>query len=195
MEQEERLKWNLTEVLFEQQLKLGYRPGEVRLYYPVGSVQALLGSSLTGEALKAALEDWAAREEKDLGKTRVEVSRSRVCFCLASEASAYVWETHPRGTFLEALIARVREHGVGFSELRELFGSFGAYEERQTPSGRLFSFADPAIDPFIYLFDEEEPGHLSYHRYTPEDYEALKGEILGTKEEEKDGQASGGGGR
>ena len=175
----EKLVRNLIEVLWEQELKLGYLAGPVRLYYPPASLEALLEGTYPAGKLKEALAEAFSSRGEIFEGARVEESQGRLCLILPARAVAYVHEHHERGGFLEELVRLVEGHEADLGRIRELFGRYGSFREEEgalDSHGILLSFEDGEMDSFVYLFSEEA-GHVSYHRYTREDYEALKREL------------------
>ena len=54
----DRLEKNLTDNIYEAQLKLGYDNRPIRLNYTSASICNLLGEALAGNVLSAALEQF-----------------------------------------------------------------------------------------------------------------------------------------
>ena len=63
----ERLIKNMTDQVKEAQLKLGYAPETVRLYYPVASLNEILGTSAQNAQKMLDLLKGEFEEKTDLG--------------------------------------------------------------------------------------------------------------------------------
>ena len=55
-----KLENNLLDMIQEQQVKIGYMSGVTRFYYPLQSLNRLLGTELTEEEMMHALEEFSA---------------------------------------------------------------------------------------------------------------------------------------
>ena len=84
------LEKNLTDMIMEQQAKLGYISETVRLYYPLASLNAILGETLTQEEMQKAL--LAFSKARGTGKGTIHISHEgeRFCIMLSPEMSEYV---------------------------------------------------------------------------------------------------------
>ncbi|MCM1046240.1 MAG: DUF3877 family protein [Candidatus Gastranaerophilales bacterium] len=186
-----RLLVNMIDQVKEAQLKLGYVKETMRLYYPLSSLNALLGTHIaTGREMAAALEQ-SFQEDCVLGELTFESRGERVEVGISPQGVEYIHlcvETHP---FLAALIRLfASNHHCSREELCGLFEEFSPryvceqfLEEQATGMGFDYAlhFEDPAMDPYYYCV-KEEMGHTVYHRFTREDYRLLL-EEAGTDKE------------
>ncbi len=172
---EKALFENLVAMIWEQQLKLGYRREKVRLYYPLESLEGFLGKASVQE-MEEGLHGFF-EEEKRLGEVEVTRRGRRFCLCLPEEASYYVKEHAPKEDFLVAFLEKMKSHPSQLEEVLPLFEKYGKAVIEREPSEDLLCavhFEGGVPDSFVYCFSSEE-GHLSYHRLMPWDYEALYG--------------------
>lgn len=88
----QKLENNLLDMIQEQQVKIGYMSGVTRFYYPLQSLNRLLGTELTEEEMMHALEEFSAYAEERLGKVKASSKNERFCITLPPQASDYVHE-------------------------------------------------------------------------------------------------------
>ena len=63
-----KLENNLLDMIQEQQVKIGYMSGVTRFYYPLQSLNRLLGTELTEEEMQHAMEKFSDHACDRLGK-------------------------------------------------------------------------------------------------------------------------------
>lgn len=170
---------NMIEQIKEAQIKLGYVKETVRLYYPVSSINALLGTDAQdAEALLAVLEQEPMFSDTELGKIQFAVHEGRMEISIPPEGAEYVHQKVPDPAFLMDIIALfVNHHCCTLEEVKEVFGRYSRnYVCEKMPEGTDFDYAlyfeDASIDSYYYCI-KEEMGHTIYHRFTKADYEAL----------------------
>ena len=174
----ERLEKNLTDQMKEAQLKLGYEEETMRLYYPVASLNLLLGTDCekAGE-MKETLEKLFAEPKSGLGKLEFAVRAGRIEVSVPPEGARYVHEHMGDVAFLREIVSLFSDpHGKSVKDVKQVFGKFGAYVCEQMPEGSDFDevlyFKDPSVDEYYYCV-KEEMGHLIYHRFLKEDYRMM----------------------
>ncbi len=170
----ERLEQNITDIVTEQQLKLGYRREKIRIYYPLLSLNRLLGTDQDIPKMKAALAAFRDRVRDRFGEIGITEDSGRFCILLPPEGNAYIHQCNADHSFLENLILITGRHGCRIGEVLDLFRSCHAHIEK-TEHGEfdyLAYFEDGEPDNFRYCLTEEHD-HVIYHRFTPEDYQDL----------------------
>ena len=148
----ERLEQNLIDQMKEAQLKLGFEEETMRLYYPVASLNLLLGTNCeTAKEMVTELTALFADRKSVLGAMSFRVSAGRI-----------------------DLFSNPHDKSVG--DVKAVFEKFGAYVCEEMPEGSDFDealhFEDPSVDEYYYCV-KEEMGHLIYHRFLKEDYQKL----------------------
>ncbi len=172
----ERLERNVQDMIAEQQIKLGYLEESVRLYYPLESLNGLLGEEYNDLEMASLLEKffYAAREK--YGEVEVTEEDGRFCLCLPPQAGKYVHEHIEDYAFLRELIEAVAGHGHTFEELLAIFRKYsGCVHVEPTSHGEfdyLVYFQDGLPDEFVYCI-RAEGAHVTYHRFTKADFESL----------------------
>ena len=172
----DKLRKSIVDAVQEGQLKLGYRSETIRLYYPLASLCMLTGKEMSTADMTAALEKFAGENERELG--RIEVSRKGERFCLAVPPQGAQWvheHTNPNG-FLADFIRTIGQHGCTMEELLAQFHKHSdLVRVEELHNGEfdwLIEFEDGDPDEYRYCI-ADEGGHLTYHRFTREDYEAF----------------------
>lgn len=170
----EKLEKNIVDVIKEQQAKLGYMREKVRLYYPLSSLNHFFGTGENAEGMARILEEFCCRVKDRLGNVKISENNGRFCFLIPEEGAEYVHGLAGEGDFITELIDLVREHGCTIGQIRELFEAHSdkvCFEK--TDNGEfdyLLRFEDDPQDEYVYCF-KDEGGHMTYHRFLPEDYE------------------------
>lgn len=169
----ERLKQNLTDVIKEEQLKLGYRPEVIRLYYPLSSVNHFLGGQYSADQATALLSEFCGEVREQLGEIEVSSSGGRFCFAIPEKGAAYVHEHTGDNEFIKKLIAVVQKHGCTMDDVMDVFRSVSdRVHAEKLDNGEfdwLIYFEDGMPDGYYYCFTSDGH-HTMYHRFLPEDY-------------------------
>jgi len=164
---------NMTDVIKEQQAKLGYRSESVYLFYPLLSLNRLLGTDQDAEKMMESLSafcDWA---EPTLG--RIEASRQgdRFCLIVPAKGADYVHAHTGEKEFIAELVKVISRPGAGIDDVLALFHVYSdaVHVERVSHPeyDYLIYFEQGQPDAYRYCVKDERV-HLTYHRYTPEDY-------------------------
>ena len=170
--------YSMSDIIKEEQAKLGFFKEDIRLYYPLSSLNAMLEMQETDirELAKKIRHELEAKKEK-MGDTQIRIHADRIVFTIPPDFVEYVHEQVPEPPFLKELIQLFREkHACTKEEITAVFEKFGAYECRQMPDGMDFDyviyFTDSSIDAYDYCI-REEMGHTIYHRFARADFEAL----------------------
>ena len=162
---------NITEQITEAQLKLGFMKETMRFYYPLSSLNRMLGTSLN-EA-QAMCEEL----QKRCPSFRFGVHQGRIEVSVPPDYVEYVYQEVSVSPFLAALIKGFQKnHSLSLTQIKKTFAEFGSYVCREMPEGTDFDyvifFEDPAIDDYYYCI-KMEMGHTIYHRFLKEDYESM----------------------
>lgn len=172
-----KLERNLTDMIAEEQLKLGYRREAVRLYYPLASLNRLLDTECDGVHMRQMLMGFCSAMEETYGEIGVTVENDRFCFTMPPKGSAYIHAHQPEHSFLADFINKVREHGCRVEDVFQIFRSYSDHVHiEQIDNGEfdyLVYFEDGKPDTFLYCLTLE-PEHIIYHRFTREDYEGFE---------------------
>lgn len=170
---------DITDQLKEAQIKLGFGPSTVRLYYTPAALSALTGCGETApEALAAALAALPEIAESPLGALQIAPHEDRVEITIPENGVRYVHENVEATPFLCGLIGLFGgHHHTTMAQVTALFDAQQApYTRRDMPAGSEFDcmlyFPGGVPDGYCYFF-KEEMGHLSYHRFRPEDARQL----------------------
>lgn len=171
-----RLEKNISDVIKEQQAKLGYMREKVRLYYPLNSLNHFFGTEADEDEMNRILEGFPVAVRDRLGEVKISNTGDRFCFLIPEQGAEYVRSVTGEHEFISELIELVRRHGCTIDQIRELFSRYSdkVYFEK-VHNGEfdyLLRFEGDAADQYIYCF-KEEGCHITYHRFLPEDYKEL----------------------
>lgn len=186
----DRLLANMIDQIKEVQLKLGYEEETVRLYYPLSSLNGLLGTEVTSEEEMLGILQQSYGEAGALGKLSFALHKGRVEVSIPPEGVEYVHVHVKEPSFLAAVIELFSaHHHCGMEEIRGLFERFSPDHVCEKLPRKIaermgfdyvFYFLDPSVDAYYYCV-KEEMGHTIYHRFTESDYRLLS-EEAGTEE-------------
>ena len=169
-----RLEQSLIDIVKEEQAKLGYRKEDVRLYYPLSTLNHFFDTEDTVEEMAERLthlpEDMKAR----LGEIAVTHKKDRFCFHIPEQGSEYVHEHTAENEFIKELVEIVGKHGCKMEDIIALFKQHDknvfVEEIYNGEFDYLIRFSEENEDPYYYCF-HDEGCHIIYHRFLPEDYE------------------------
>ena len=143
-----RLENSIIDVIKEEQAKLGYRKEEIRLYYPLSSLEKL-------------------------GNVLVSNKGDRFCFHIPEQGAEYVHAHMKPNEFIRELVELVGKHGCTMQQVKDLFLSKGKQVQMEPMDNGEFDlmirFEGDGEDPYYYCF-KDEGCHIIYHRFLPEDY-------------------------
>lgn len=149
------LERSLIDVIKEEQAKLGYYREDIRLYYPLSSLNHFLGTDVNADKMQKILEGTGENvdetrnivEGKEAGSATaepivagmnatlsdklgmVEVSHrgDRFCFHILPEGVEYVHENTKENEFIRELVNLVAKHGC---TINQIYGLFTARSDR-----------------------------------------------------------------
>ncbi len=172
----EKLFLNMVDVIQEGQLKLGYREETIRLYYPLDSLNRFLGTQHDAAGMAQALAVLVKAYTDRLGEVAVSRKGKRFCLAVPPEGAAYVHTQTDQNSFLAQFIAMIARHGTKIDDVAALFQAHSPHVKVQALNNGefdyLLEFEDGKPDAYVYCITDEGC-HLTYHRFTKEDYEAF----------------------
>lgn len=170
----EKLEKNIIDIITEQQLKLGYRQEKVRIYYPLLSLNRLLGTDKDAAQISEILSTFCDTVKDKFGKIKISERNDRFCLLIPPEGNEYIHARKADHAFLAELIDTVRHHGCTLEKVLSLFHRYSnSVHIEKTEHGEfdyLIYFEDGNPDSFRYCLSVEDE-HIIYHRFTPEDYQ------------------------
>lgn len=170
-----KLEKNITDVVKEQQAKLGYRKESIRLYYPLSSLNHFFSGAYDTEGMKKLLKEFPSSVCSSLGEIKISVSGDRFCFLISQEGTEYVHNTLKDKEFIVDLVKMVSRHGCTMEEIQKLFRQYSDHIRFQKADNNEFDYLicfEDGDDDYLYCF-KEEGCHITYHRFLPEDYRDL----------------------
>lgn len=168
-----KLENNIVDLIEEQQLKLGYLKETVRLYYPLSSLNNFLKTSCNVDEMREQLQYFGEKTKAHLGEIKVTNSGERFCIAVPPTGAEYVYNKLDKNGFLAQLIEVVRNHGCTLEQVLQIFNKHSdKVHVEQMSNGEfdyLIYFEEGVPDDYRYCITVEGE-HVTYHRYTPEDY-------------------------
>lgn len=174
-----KLVTNMIDQMVEAQIKLGYSKETITLYYPLDSLNRILGTAYeSGTQMAEALSEVFGEEKHPLGAIQVTAQGQRLGIILPPDAGEYVHEKIERPAFLVELIRLFEQnHHCSIEEIKTLFGKYSqSFRCEKMPENGEFdyvlSFPEKDVDQYYYCI-RMEMGHTIYHRFLEEDYRKL----------------------
>lgn len=173
------LEKNVTGVVSEQQIKLGYRSEVVRLYYPLLSLNRILHTNDSFMQMLEHLEQFSQYARRRLGRIEVTSDGERFCLAIPPVGSEYIHSLTEKNEFLNDFIGTIRHHSCTIEDVVKVFRKYStkvhAEKVQQDDFDYLLYFEDGKPDDYRYCLTSEG-GHLIYHRFTKEDFDSLSNE-------------------
>ena len=173
----ERLEQSLVDVIKEEQAKLGFREENIRLYYPLSSLNHFFGNKTDAAGMMEILKDFPSYIEEKFGEVAVSHRGDRFCFTVSEKASEYVHNNMKENEFIKDLIGLISHHGCKMQDIFELFRQHSdqiTIEEMHSDEfDYMICFENDPEDTYRYCF-KDEGCHIIYHRFLPEDYEEFR---------------------
>ena len=182
----DNLQRSLVDVIKEEQAKLGYYREDIRLYYPLSSLNHFFGTNVGADEMQLILDGTGEQDHTPiatgmnealsdkLGMVVVSHRGDRFCFHIPPEGVAYVHENTTENEFIRELVQLVAKHGCTIEEVYQLFTKHSGHVRREPMENGEFDvriwFEDDAEDTYYYCF-KQEGEHMIYHRFLPADYE------------------------
>lgn len=175
----QRLEKNLTDNLFEAQLKLGYDGRPMSFNYMTASLSHLL--DCPAEDVQAGLAEFSEWARPRLGELTYRPVKDGFCVTVPEKGTAYVHENPADGGFLAEFVETVRRHGISLDDVLGVFRKYSANvtveESGCEDFDYLVYFADGQPDDYRYCLTLEPcmggGCHIIYHRFIPEDFAGL----------------------
>lgn len=182
----DNLQRSLVDVIKEEQAKLGYYREDIRLYYPLSSLNHFFGTNVGADEMQRILDGTGEQDHTPiatgmnealsdkLGMVEVSHRGDRFCFHIPPEGVEYVHENTTENEFIRELVQLVAKHGCTIEEVYQLFTKHSGHVRREPMENGEFDvriwFEDDAENPYYYCF-KQEGEHMIYHRFLPADYE------------------------
>ena len=168
-----RLEKNLIDIIKEEQAKLGFRKEEIRLYYPLISLNHFFEADDDVDEMQTRLEQFPEEVKKKLGDICVTHKKDRFCLHISEQGSVYVHEHMAENEFIKKLVELMMNHGIKKEDILAIFQK----EAKDIRVGDMHNgefdfwvrFPEENEDEYYYCF-KDEGCHMIYHRFLPEDY-------------------------
>lgn len=168
-----RLRKNLTSVLKEALIKLGYDGVGVGINYMSSSLLNLI-DDVEEKDLPACLDEFCAQLEEEFGKITVSKIENGYRLDVPLKGVDLVNGSICEDEFLVKFINQIRNPLGTLDDIINVFRSFSSRVHiEQTPTNPEFDyliyFEDGEPDEFWYCIDTEDLG-MTYHRFMKNDY-------------------------
>lgn len=169
----QRLEKNISDVVKEEQIKLGYRSETIRLYYPLSSLNRFLEEDFDADGMCRALAEFSETVEDKWGKIEISYRDTRFCLTIPPQGVDYIHDHMADNEFIKDFIRTIEKHGCTLDDLLQQFYRYSdCVHVEKTEHGEfdyLIYFEDGIPDSFRYCITDEGC-HMIYHRFTPDDY-------------------------
>ncbi len=178
-----KLEKNLSDVIYEAQIKLGYDSSTMSMNYPLDSLNRLLGTNVGIDEMKKLLGDFAEYAEERLGRiefstpySKMKSSSEIIRIDVPAKGADYIHEHADKSPFLPELIALIYKKGATIDDVISLFRKYSdkvhVEESKTNEFDYLVYFEDGRPDSYYYCITDEIIS-LTYHRFTKEDFYAF----------------------
>ena len=167
---------NITDVVREEQAKLGYLKERIVLYYPLSALNNIFKSDMTEEQMLTTLNGIPQEIKAKFGEFEVACKKGRFSIALPPKTSEYVHESTPKNEFIFALVKKLNG-GANMEDIFSLFKEYGknaSMKKSDNPEFDRVMRLNTPEDDYVYCF-KDEGVHITYHRFSPEDYASLAG--------------------
>ena len=155
----DKLERNLIDIIKEEQAKLGFFRDDIRLYYPLSSLNHFFDAADTADEMQARLEVLPASITDKLGDIEVSHKGDRFCFHIPQQGTVYVHNNTAGNEFIKELVNLVGRHGCTMDEILDLFHTHSdnviTEEMDNGEFDRLIRFGDKPDDTYYYCFKDE----------------------------------------
>ena len=169
----ERLEKNLIDIIKEEQAKLGFRKEEIRLYYPLSSLDHFFEAEDDVDEMQTRLEQFPEEVKAKLGDIRVTHKEDRFCLHIPEQGSVYVRENTAENEFIKKLVELLMNHGIKKEDILKMFQKESdGIRVGDMDNGEFdfwVRFPEGSEDEYYYCF-KDEGCHMIYHRFLPADY-------------------------
>lgn len=172
-----KFKNHIIEIIQEQQYKLGFYEGDIKLYYPLASLLHLLEINDASD-IRYHLTLFKEECKEDFGDIKIsKLKDGRFCFTIATQGSLYVYQSHRSNPFLKNLIQLLQEANINMEHIFTLCQSYAGSDDnlhiekvRHPDFDYLIYFKNGQPSAMYYCFKADH-GHIIYHRFSKEDWE------------------------
>ena len=163
----------MIDIIKEEQAKLGFRKEEIRLYYPLISLNHFFEADDDVDEMQTRLEQFPEEVKKKTRRYLCNAQKDRFCLHIPEQGSVYVHEHMAENEFIKKLVELMMNHGIKKEDILAIFQK----EAKDIRVGDMHNgefdfwvrFPEENEDEYYYCF-KDEGCHMIYHRFLPEDY-------------------------
>ena len=146
----DKLERNLIDIIKEEQAKLGFFKEDIRLYYPLSSLNHFFSATDNADEMQARLNALPTSITEKLGQIEISHKGDRFCFHIPKEGTVYVHDNTAPNEFIKSLVELVAKHDCTMNEILDLFHTYSqniiTEEINNDEFDRLIRFADKPED-------------------------------------------------
>ncbi len=170
---QQRLLRNIIDVIAEEQIKLGYRSEIIYLYYPLKSLNSILGTKSDIKEMNDNLRSFSEYALEYLGEIGISNRDERFCLAIPPKGADYVHEHIDENEFLQSFIDIISKHGCTLEDITDVFKKYSddvtIKKMEDADFDYLIYFTDGKPNDYMYCITFEGH-HTIYHRFTVDDY-------------------------
>lgn len=170
------LEKNVIDVMQEFQTKIGYSRTDMGLFYPLESLNRLLGTDHDKAEMLRELKRFSVASMETLCGTDASCDGEMFRINIPKEGVEQVHETVPVPPFLVDFLKKMGSDPKNIDDIASVFKKYAKDVVIKPIKGDDFDwliyFPDGEPDEYRYCIKFEE-GHATYHRFTEKDYEAF----------------------
>lgn len=167
-----KLEENITDIIAESQLKLGYTDNALSLYYTPQSMALIVGGENDIGKITAAVNGYVTDY---LGRLECIFEDDRYVVTIPAEGVEYVHNNVQPSDFLKEFIGAVND-GCSMEKAIDIFrkhSQSAVIEKAEDDEFDVLAyFSDEKPDKFLYCL-ADDLGGITYHRFTRQDYESI----------------------
>ena len=120
----DKLERNLIDIIKEEQAKLGFFKEDIRLYYPLSSLNHFFSATDNADEMQARLNALPTSITEKLGQIEISHKGDRFCFHIPKEGTVYVHDNTAPNEFIKSLVELVAKHDCTMNEILDLFHTY-----------------------------------------------------------------------
>ena len=160
----DKLERNLIDIIKEEQAKLGFFKEDIRLYYPLSSLNHFFSATDNADEMQARLNALPTSITEKLGQIEISHKGDRFCFHIPKEGTVYVHDNTAPNEFIKSLVELVAKHDCTMNEILDLFHTYSqniiTEEMNNGEFDRLIRFAETRRHLLLLFQRRRLPYHL-----------------------------------
>lgn len=172
-----KFKHHIIEIIQEQQYKLGFYEGDIKLYYPLASLLHLLEINDDSD-IRSHLTAFKEACRDDFGDIKIsKLKDGRFCFTIPNKGNLYVYTQYKSNPFTEDLIRLLQKEDISMEHIVDLCKAYAGSDDNlhiervEHPDFDFLIYFKNGQPSSMYYCFKADHGHIIYHRFTKDDWE------------------------